>query len=263
MKEKDRCDIIILVPLEKKHKASAVNRTLTILTILYFGAPSRNMDIYPANFSKNKILVDNFVDSLKGDAETTNNALKGFFCITFLNKNCFQYAVKEKEIHIVVFNALMNHKDNAFLTLRLLRIVRLLCKREEVADYIFRSDNDYFLKSIATEYHDNAAITNTFIRIMVEIISNKNKYIAHQICTNEDVIYILHVLQFYYKRSSTVVMSMCLLIQHQLHTRTYARFKNKLMMLCSKTMQYWINSSKSDKNSVIRAVKAVIIMMEK
>ena len=157
----------------------------------------------------------------------------------------------------------MNHNDIAFLTLGLLRIVRLLCKCEEVADYIFRSDNDYFLKSIATEYHDNAAITNTFIRIMVEIISNKNKFIAHQICTNEDVIYILHVLQFYYKRSSTVVMSMCLLIHHQLRTRTYERFKNNLMMLCGKTMQFWINSSKSDKKSVIRAVKAVIIMMEK
>ena len=96
MKEKDRCDIIILVPLEKKHKAAAVNGTLTILTILYFGAPSRDMDIFPANFSKNKILVDNFVDSLKGDAETTKNALKGFFCITFLTRSAFNMQSTKK-----------------------------------------------------------------------------------------------------------------------------------------------------------------------
>jgi hypothetical protein len=146
--------------------------------------------------------------------------------------------------------------------LRLLSIVREICRSEKVADFIFRSDNHYLLKSIATDYQQNAAITNTYIRIMVEIISSKNKSISRQICTYEDVVYILHILQFYYKLSSTVIMSLCLFIQHQLNTRSYERFEKKLLVWCIKTVEHWSNSSKPGRSSVIHALNVIISMME-
>jgi hypothetical protein len=99
------------------------------------------MNHYGFDFQNNKKVLDQFVDAIKSDTETTKNALKLFWPYKFVNKKCFLYAVEEKKIHVAIFNALMNHKDNYSMTARLLSILREMCKSEKVALYIFESGN--------------------------------------------------------------------------------------------------------------------------
>jgi hypothetical protein len=219
------------------------------------------MNHYGFDFQNNKKVLDQFVDAIKSDTETTKNALKLFWPYTFVNKKCFLYAVEEKKMHVAIFNALMNHKDNYSMTARLLSILREMCKSEKVALYIFESGNIYLLRSIGTDYISIAGITNTIIRIMVEIIKHKNKSVSVQICTYEDIVYIMHALQMYQKRSSAIIVSLCLYTQHQLNIKLYRCFQSKLLKLCYKTANHWMISRNVEKRSVLQSLDLIITMI--
>jgi hypothetical protein len=220
------------------------------------------MNCYRVDFQKNEIFIDQFLSALQSDTETTNNALKGFSPYKLVNKKCFRYAVEEKEMHVSIFNALMNNKDSSFRTGRLLTILQEICKSEKVSVYTIQSGNIYLLRSIGTNYISNARITNTIIRIMVEIIKHKNKSIAIQICTCEDILYVIHVIQMYQKRSSAVIVSLCLYTQYQLNTQVYQREQGKLLKLCRETVEHWTSSTKIEKRTVVNALNVIISMME-
>jgi hypothetical protein len=97
---------------------------------------------------------------------------------------------------------------------------------------------------------------------MVEIIKHKNKSIAIQICTCEDILYVIHVIQMYQKRSSAVIVSLCLYTQYQINKQVYQHEQWKLLKLCHETVEHWTSSTKIEKRTVVNALNVIISMIE-